>query len=282
MPWRGWWRAVRRALFRVAQEDRDLDDELQFHLRQETQLMVDRGASIEQAQIEARRAFGSVALAKEKTRAVWVSTAVEQVFQDLRFGCRILWKSPALTATAVTMLALVIGGNTTIFSIAYGILKKPAPGVHRTGLMTVSWVDDTGWVEPAASYAAYLNFLEQGRTIRPLLAIEFGRFTLSDRNGSYAVRGGMVSPTYFDALGVRFVQGRGFTDDDQPGTSDLVAVVSHRAWQEFMLSAPDVIGRPIAINGHPATVVGVVDREFRGAFLAESSDVWVPDRKSVV
>src|SRR5436190_2980976 len=120
MALRHWWSAVRRALFRGAQDDRDLDDELQFHLRQEAQLLIDRGTSIEQARIEARRAFGSVALAKEKTRAVWVASAVEQLFQDLRFGCRTLSKSPALTATAVTMLALVIGGNTTIFSIAYG------------------------------------------------------------------------------------------------------------------------------------------------------------------
>ncbi len=277
MAWRRWCSAVRRALFRGAQDDRDLDDELQFHLRQEAQLLCDRGAPIEEARIQARRVFGSVALAKERTRAVWVSTAVEQLLQDLRFGCRILSKSPALTATAVTLLALVIGGNTTIFSLAYGILKKPASGVHRTNLMTVSWVDDTGWVEPAASYAVYLNFLEQSTTIRPLLAVEFGRFTLSDRNGSHAVRGDMVSPNYFDALGVRFVQGRGFTEDEnQPGAPDLVAVLSHRAWQDYLLGAPDVIGRPIAINGRPATIVGVVDREFRGAFLTESSDVWVP------
>jgi predicted permease len=277
MAWQRWWNAVRGALFRRAQDDRDLDDELQFHLRQEAQLLSDRGASIEDARLEARRAFGSVALAKERTRAVRVSTAIEQLLQDLRFGFRILTKSPALSATAVTLVALVIGGNTTIFSIAYGILKRPASGVHRTRLVTVSWVDHTGWVEPAASYAVYRSFLEHSTTIRPLLAVEFGRFTLNDRNGSYAVRGDMVSPNYFDALGVRFAQGRGFTDDENlRGPSDLVAVVSHRAWQDYMQGAPDVIGRPIAINGRPATIVGVVDREFRGAFLPESSDVWVP------
>src|SRR6266404_1385266 len=121
MTWHGLRRLVKRSVFRSPKDDHDLDDEIRFHLAQDTQLRLGRGSSIEEAERDARRAFGSIALAKENSRAVWVPAALEQLFQDLRFGFRILTKSPALSATAVTLLALVIGGNTTIFSMVHGI-----------------------------------------------------------------------------------------------------------------------------------------------------------------
>ena len=96
----------------------------------------------------ARRAFGNVTLAKEKTRGVWVSGATERLLQDLRFGFRILINAPLLLLSAVTLVALVIGGNTTVYSIARAILNKPAPGVRAENLVTVSWVRKDGFVSP--------------------------------------------------------------------------------------------------------------------------------------
>jgi predicted permease len=253
-----------------------MDDEMRFHLAEETRLQSDRGLSPADAAIAARRAFGNVALAKENTRAVWVSTRIEQLFQDLRIGSRILTKAPAVSATAVILIALVIGGNTTVFSIAHGIIAGPAPGVRGAGLTTVSWVADTGEIETHAGYPVFEHFREQSRALE-IAAVDFQRVTLTHDNGSYAARVGIVSANYFDTLGVRLVQGRSFTRDEaERGTSGLVVVIGHHVWQRSFAGAHDIIGRTVAINGQRATVVGVADPEFRGAWLAELADVWVP------
>ena len=144
-------RARIRALIRLAafpaRADRELDEELRFHLAEEARDHMERGQSEADARRAARRALGNMARVKEETRAVWVSTRLEQFFQDLRFGLRILTKSSAISATAIVLIALVIGGNTTVFSIAHGILRKPAPGVHADDLATVSWVSADGSIQ---------------------------------------------------------------------------------------------------------------------------------------
>src|SRR5688572_1157764 len=103
MSWRRFRKIVQRLLFLPTRADRDLDDEIRFHLAEETRLQADRGLSEDEAATAARRAFGSVALAKEETRAVWVSTWLEQLLQDLRFGGRILTKSPGVSLTATAL-----------------------------------------------------------------------------------------------------------------------------------------------------------------------------------
>ena len=277
MSWRRLRTVLQRALFFPAQADRDLDDEIRFHLNEEARLQADRGLSDDDAAAAARRAFGSVALAKESTRAVWVSTRLEQLAQDLRFGCRILTKSPGVSATAVVLVALVIGGNTTVFSMAHGILTKPSPGVHADGLTTVSWVNDKGEVETHTGYQTYSHFIEHSTRLRPLAAFDFQRVTLTHDSGSYAARVGIVSSNYFETLNVRLIKGRSFTADEaERGTSGLVVVVAHHLWQNSFDGAEDIVGRQVAINGQPASIVGVADPEFRGAFLAELADVWVP------
>ena len=275
-----WWRRLRmriqRALYLPAAANREMDDEIRFHLAEETRLQAERGLSAVEAATAARRAFGSIALAKENTRAVWVSTRFEQVVQDLRIGSRILTKAPAVSATAVILIALVIGGNTTVFSIAHGIISKPAPGVHAIGLTTLSWVAENGDIETHAEHRVFAHFQQQSTTLQ-IAAVDFQRVTLTHDNGSYAARIGIVSPNYFDTLGIRLVHGRSFTADEaERGTSGLVVVIGHHVWQNAFGGTPNIVGQKVAVNGQPATVVGVVDPEFRGAWLAEMGDLWVP------
>src|SRR5688500_3065348 len=94
---------VERAVHLQSTADREMDEEIRFHLAEETRLLPERGLPVAEAALAARRAFGSVALAKENTRAVWVSTTLEQLLQDLRIGCRILTKAPVVSATAVIL-----------------------------------------------------------------------------------------------------------------------------------------------------------------------------------
>ena len=174
MAWRDLISVLRRSMIRRSQDDRDLDDEIRFHLAEETQLLTERGESPEEARLAAKRAFGSVSVAKENTRAVWISTAAEQFLQDVRFGWRIFRSAPGLSATAVLLIALVIGGNTTVFSIAHGILAKPAPGVTAPGLVTLSWIDDKGRIEPFNSYVAYDSLRQNSTRLERLLGIWYG------------------------------------------------------------------------------------------------------------
>jgi predicted permease len=269
-------RALIRLAFFPARADRDLDDELRFHIAEEARDGVERGASERDALTAARRTLGNVALVKEETRAVWVSTRFEQLLQDVRFGFRILTKSPAVSATAIALIALVIGGNTTVFSIAHGILRKPTPGVHAEDLTTVSWVSTEGIVQAHNSYSAYRYLLEHSTTVRPLAATDFQRLTLTHDNGSFAVKATLVSPNYFDALGARLVKGRSFTADEARADSSAVVVIGYHVWQNTFQGADDVIGRGVSLNGRPATVVGVAEPRFRGAWLAELADVWAP------
>jgi predicted permease len=269
-------RALIRLAFFPARADRELDDELRFHLAQEAREHEERGESATDAMTAARRALGNMARVKEETRAVWVSTRLEQLLQDLRFGFRILTKSPAVSTTAIVLIALVIGGNTTVFSIAHGILRKPAPGVHADDLTTVSWVTAEGNVQSHNSYRAYLYFLEHSATIRPLAAVDFQRLALTHDNGSFAVKATLVSSNYFETLRANLVQGRGFNADDARLDSAGVLVIGYHVWQNTFHGAADVVGRTVSLNGRPATVVGVVEPHFRGAWLAELADVWVP------
>ena len=273
-------RARIRALIRLAafpaRADRELDEELRFHLAEEARDNVERGQSEADATRAARRALGNLARVKEETRAVWVSTRLEQFVQDLRFGLRILTKSSAISATAIVLIALVIGGNTTVFSIAHGILRKPAPGVHADDLATVSWVSADGNVQSHISHLAYLHFLEHSATLHPLAAVDFQRLTLTHDNGSFAVKATLVSSNYFETLRANLVQGRGFSADDARLDSAGVLVIGYHVWQNTFHGAADVVGRTVSLNGRPATVVGVAEPHFRGAWLAELADVWVP------
>ena len=148
MRWRQRWIRLRRLLLHGSQDDRDLDNEIRFHLEQEAELRAERGTSIEQARREARRAFGSVAATKETTRAVWVGTSIEDCLRDIRLGWRILPTSPSLSAAAIILVALVVGANITLFSVAHGVLKKPAPGVTAHDVVRLNWITEDGFAEP--------------------------------------------------------------------------------------------------------------------------------------
>jgi predicted permease len=277
MSWNRLRKVIQRTLFFPSQANRDLDDEIRFHLAEETRLQSERGLADGEAATTARRLFGNVVLAKEETRAVWVSTRLEQFLQDLRFGCRILTRSPGVSLTATILIALVIGGNTTVFSIAHGVLAKPSPGVHAPRLATVSWVAENGDIQTHADFPVYSHFIDHSSVFQSIAGFDFARLTMTLDSGSYAVRAGVVSPNYFDTLGVRLVKGRSFLPEEaNPGPSRLVAVIAHHVWQNNFGGIDDIVGKSITVNGQPATIVGVAEQNFRGAIFIELADLWIP------
>ncbi|HZO85003.1 MAG TPA: ABC transporter permease, partial [Verrucomicrobiae bacterium] len=195
--------------------------------------------------------------------------------QDFRYGTRILWKAPALSATAVILIALVIGLNTTIYSIIHAFITRPAPSIQAKNLvqlMMPGTLDD-----PFLSYPEYLEFAAETKTLHSLIGYGPEPVTLGTEDGSYGLFGAYVAGNYFEGLQVQIVRGRGLTlADERLENSGLVAVISYRVWQEQFRGVDDVIGRNISVNGHPATVIGVAAPLFQGAGLAIPEDVWVP------
>jgi hypothetical protein len=256
----------------------ELDQQIRDHIQEETHGNIEHGLSPDEARYAALRKFGSVAIAKEDARAVWFPPVLEQLLQDLRFGCRILTRSPLLSATAVLLVALVIGGNTTVFSIAHGIFKKPAPGVTTDRLVRVEWVDEKSRIDYETSYANYTDLAAASSTVRPMLGFELlVRVTLSDEDGSHALHGNLISQNYFETAGVSFIKGRGFTgEDNELAASGLVAVISDHAWKSYFQGADGIVGHLVRLNGLPVTIVGVVAPPFRGTLLGPAPDVWVP------
>ena len=262
-------------MWRRRNRDDDLDEELRDHVERQIELNLQRGMTPDEARRHALLQFGNVPLVKEDTRAVWTRVGVEQVLQDLRFGARILTRSPGLSATAAILIALVIGINTTIFSMVNSMLRGPAPGVTADDLVRIALADRPG--DGVFSVADYLEYQKQTKTLRALTAFTNRRVTLTTDRSSHAVFITAVDANYFETVGVSVARGRPFGPSEQSiGASGLTAIISDQAWKSYFDGDPQVIGRGLEINGFPATIVGVAPPLFRGMGLTERSDVWLP------
>jgi hypothetical protein len=172
----------------------------------------------------------------------------EWVLQDLRAGARVVTTAPGLTVTAVLLIALVIGGNATVYSMVHGLLTRPAPGVDAEGLVYLGHAR-----EPSAIYFSYPDYLEfgaQAKTLSALAAFDPRRVTLTTEHGAYAITATRVSSNYFAAAGVRLARGRTFSDDESRGEATaLTAVISHDLWTTHFQSEDQIVGRPVTVNG---------------------------------
>jgi putative ABC transport system permease protein len=264
-------------LVRRGRHDAELGEEIDTHqsLRQ-AQLERD-GLRSADARRTSRRAFGNDALAREDAHALWTFGAIERGWQDLNAGARILRTAPGLTLASIALVALVIGGNATIYSMVHGVLTKGTPGVAPDGLVTLSWLNAGGEVGAESSYDRYRELAARTRSLAPLLGSHYRRVVLGTEQGTYATRAGLVSPNYFEALRVRLERGREPSiAESGSAAAGLVAVISHRIWLEQFGGADDVVGRRLTVNGRDATVIGVAPRHFHGAWLGEFFDVWLP------
>jgi predicted permease len=255
----------------------DIGDEIETHLQMAIRDRIERGESPDEARVAALREFGNVDLVQRNTREVWAWTRVEQLLQDLRFGARILWQSPALSAAAILLVALVVGGNTTIYSIVHNMLTAPAPGVEGKNLVTIGMATpDAMLVQPFMSFPNYQDYAARAHSVRRTMAVSTERFTVSTDDGSYAVFGGLVTAQYFEVLGVTMTLGRPLRDEDMDLGTGLMAVISHRLWRDRFQSDQSIIGTRISLNGNQVTIVGVGPPRFLGALLTPGEDIWAP------
>ena len=194
-------------------------------------------------------------------------------------GARILWHAPGLSATAIVLIALVVGGNTTIYSMVNSLLVSPARGVTADRLVVVRHLEaGVMLTDPFISYPNYEDYARLTTTVTGLTAWSTERLTLRTDAGNYAVWGGLVTSNYFSTLGVGIAHGRALDTEDDNAVDGVAGVISHRVWRERFAAAPDAIGRVVVVNRVPVTVVGVAAEGFTGAVMTPGEDVWLPIR----
>jgi predicted permease len=237
-----------------------------------------RGESPEEAAAGARRDLGNYARVKEQTRETWGGLVLDRLGQDLRFGLRMLRRSPGVSLLAILCLALGIGANAAVFGWIEGTLIRPFPGVVRQDRLLA--IVGTRRGEPGnddLSWPDFQDLRRRCRLIDAFIADKIMGATLSIGERSESTTGSIVSANYFDALGVRPVLGRGFLPGEDSGElAHPVAVVNYTTWKERFHGDRNIVGKTQRLNGVPHTIVGVAPPEFQGTFVGYAMQFFVP------
>lgn len=264
----------------------ELDEEIRSHIAMAVRERVERGENPAEAEVRVRREFGNEVQVKEVTHDMWGWTWVERLWQDLRYGARMLAKSPGFTVIAVVTLALGIGANTSIFSIINAALLRNLPVPNPQELVVVgdpSRVHSLSTGSPQTSIFStdLYRELQRNQDVFTGLAATSdlsGAPTVTIDNGApERIYGRLVSGNYFSVLGVNAVQGSVFTgeDDNEHGAKPVV-VISYKYWKRRFHQDANVIGKTIRLDGYPLTIVGVTPKEFTGEVVGDYQDMWVP------
>jgi putative ABC transport system permease protein len=270
--WHELWLRVRSA-FRAQELDRDLDDEMAFHLAMREQSLREDGVSEAAARDAAKRQFGNTLRVKETLREQWRWGPLDRAWQDARFGFRLARRQRSFTAVVVLTLALGIGSTTAMFTIIDAVLLRPFT-VADPDRIVIVWETnrERGRDRSSASVANYVDWQQRFTSFPDLGA--FGTRTDNRTDGAAAqqINGGVASPAFFRVLGVQPAAGRFFRPDEARPASSQVAVLGHEYWQREFNGDAGVVGRSIAINGAPYEIVGIMP-PMRQPFVAE---VWRP------
>jgi len=274
--WRGLTRALRALVARDAAE-RELDQELQFHLDQETEKYIRAGMSPDRARRKALLAFGPMQVTKEAYRDGRGTRWIEELGADVRYALRLLVRSPALAAAAVVTLALGIGANTAVFSAVHAVILRPLPFAEPDRLVML-WESNTerGWVNETAAPANMLDWQERVKAFEDVggFASFTGSATLTGHGDPRQVASVQVTGNFFRVLGVQPAAGRVFADEETFATGELNGMISHALWREVFASDPAIVDQVIGINGRQLRVIGVLPRDFD--LPGVEADLWRP------
>jgi predicted permease len=287
-----WWRAI------IAHQalDRQVEEELAFHIESYAEDLMRSGVPREQAIRRARAELGGVAVGRENCRAAWGARFVDELRGDLHYALRMLMRSPGFAAIAVGSLALGIGVNTVIFTAAQHMLLDRLAVPHSEQLRLLEWTqphdgvvesmwgwwDDSpgqGETSTSFSYPVYQQLRKQSSAMESLFAFKpLDRQTVTVDGHAEPMQAEMVSGNYYSSLGVRPQLGRGIqeSDDGSPGSGPVV-VISDRFWMKEFARSANVIGKTILVNMAPMTIVGVNPPRFSGAYSAQGTpDIFLP------
>jgi predicted permease len=266
------------ALFKRRRLEQDFDEELRSHLEMAVERNLRRGMSGDEARRAALRDLGGVEQTKEIYRDQRGVPVIENFVQDLRFGLRMLRRSPGFSVLAILCLTLGIGANAAVFSWIEGILFRPYPLVeHQERLVALA---GTARGEAGATPISWPDFLDLRKNctlVDSLIVTKIMGTTLSLGDRAERTIGSIVSANYFDAIGVHPILGRGFAAGEDAGSNaHPVTVISYQLWQSRFKGDPAIIGKTQRLNGIPHTIVGVAPEGFLGTFVGWGMQFWVP------
>jgi putative ABC transport system permease protein len=260
-----WFRA--RVLLNLDREERELNEEFDFHIEMQRRKLVAGGMSPADAEVEARRRFGAVTRERQRARDQWGVGLMRDLASDMRHAFRQFRRRPAFTAAGVLTLSLGIGATVALFSAVRGTLLRPLP-VREESQLHVFW-QDYNW------RGVEFDFMRpQATAFSGIAAYSINGFTLGTGEGTVTALTGIVTAELFDVLGARPLIGRTFEPgDDRPGSTPKV-VLSWGLWQRSFGGDSAIVGTPILVDGSPFTVAGVMPREF--FFPTPEIQMWRP------
>ncbi|MCU1267451.1 MAG: hypothetical protein JWM21_3769 [Acidobacteria bacterium] len=214
---------------------------------------------------------------KNKEQRAEYKTKMNTFIKDLRYGIRLLLKSPGVTIVAVLALALGIGANTAIFSGVSAFLMRPLPVAEPGRLVRpFETTDDRGSTD-TFSYPDFVEYRDQSTVFENLVGEDMTQAAISTQNQNDVIWGQVVSGNYFDMLGVKPVLGRSFAaDEDKALGAHPVVLLSYSLWQRRLGSDPNIVGKTLELNNRSYTVIGITPESFRGTKFGLSLDFWAP------
>src|SRR6266545_1172339 len=264
------WRRL-LSLLRRGRYEREMEDEMRFHLEMQIEQNLSSGMAAEEARYAARRQFGNQTWLKEVSREMWSLRFIETLIQDLRYGARTLMKNTGFTLLAVLTLALGIGSTTTIFSAVQNILLDPFPYKDAHRIVTIRIQEPSISSRRGPKMQEFLDYQEQNHVFEDVAGGMGGNVLYDSGDGVEVFPCGYVTPNAFRFLGVEAHLGRGATPDDARPGAPPVFVMSHKLWVKRFNLDPTILGKTFTLNGTPTTLVGIMPPRF--TFF--SADLWI-------
>ena len=264
MEWLGeLWRKLLFA-FRRQQFDRDLEEEMRFHLEMK---------AAETGHTAARRQFGNTTLLQEDSRGAWGWAGIEAWAADVKYAVRALRKNPGFALVAVLTMALGIGASTAVFSVVHAVLLRPLP-FRDPSRVTMVWEtrEQRGEDRAPVSYENFRDWKEQSQSFDHMGVFvgDSARMVVADE--PVEIPGARVSGGVFKALGVQPMLGRAFLPEEERASAAKVALLSYGLWQRLG-GDRNVIGRPVQFDRQTFTVAGIMPRGFA---FPDQSELWFP------
>ncbi len=276
MRWLQMMRMRMRALFRSGAVDRELADEMREHLDHLVEERVSRGMAPDAARAAALREFGPLPQLMEASRDARGVAWISNLWQDLTYGVRLATRAPAFSAAAMLTVALGIGATTTMFSIVYGVVLRPLPYRDPDRLVNLwSTAPARGLPRAYVGMANVYDWKARNHVFEDIAALRaVGNFNLTGQGEPERLNGSRVSSNLFPVLGVTPLFGRVFTEEEDEIGHEHVALLTYGVCVRRFGSDPGIVGRTIALNGVPHTVVGVMRPDF--AFPTREFQIYVP------
>ncbi len=263
-----------RALFQRSAVENDLDEELQYHLDRQSEKLQRSGVPAPESLRQARIALGGPEQVREHCRDARGTRWLEDLVNDARYGFRILARSPVFAGVAVLSLALGIGVNSAMFSVADPLLLRPMPYRDPTRLVMIwdTFPGRSDW-HNVVGPADYLRWQQQSTVFEKISAFVADVSNLTGVNDPQEIHGQIVTADLFPLLGVAPALGRGFTEEEARAKARVI-VLGHQFWEQRFQSNPGALGRTVEMDGVPYTIIGVMPRDFE--FLDTDSQYWLP------